>query len=174
MDHYIPVLLIAGLASLGMAFMPAVAKRTGISYSLIYIAIGAITYLVVGDWLPSPLPASNNELTVHLTELIVIVSLMGTGIKIDRGFSFRNWSSPLRLILIAMVLCILACVLMGMLMLDLALPAALLLGAVLVPTDPVLASDVQVGPPNEKLKSEAKFALTSEAGLNDGFAFPFT
>jgi NhaP-type Na+/H+ or K+/H+ antiporter len=72
------------------------------------------------------------------------------------------------------VLCIIACVFLGMFMLNLALPVALLLGAVLVPTDPVLASDVQVGPPNERYKSETKFALTSEAGLNDGFAFPFT
>ncbi|WP_225874696.1 cation:proton antiporter [Pedobacter hiemivivus] len=113
-------------------------------------------------------------MTLRLTELILIISLMGTGIKIDRSFSFRNWSSPLRLISIAMLLCIAACVLMGILVLNLALPAALLLGAVLVPTDPVLASDVQVGPPNEKYKSETRFALTSEAGLNDGFAFPFT
>jgi NhaP-type Na+/H+ or K+/H+ antiporter len=174
MNHYIPVLLIAGLASFGMAFMPAVSKRTGVSYSLIYVAIGIIIYLIMGDSLPSPLPTLNNEVTVHLTELIVIISLMGTGIKIDRSFSFRRWSSPMRLILIAMVLCIIACVLLGTYMLNLALPAALLLGAVLVPTDPVLASDVQVGPPNEKYKSETKFALTSEAGLNDGFAFPFT
>jgi NhaP-type Na+/H+ or K+/H+ antiporter len=51
---------------------------------------------------------------------------------------------------------------------------ALLLGAVLAPTDPVLASDVQVGPPGEEEEDEVRFALTSEAGLNDGLAFPFT
>jgi NhaP-type Na+/H+ or K+/H+ antiporter len=174
MDQYIVVLFIAGLASLGMAFMPAISKRIGISYSLIYVAIGIIIYLILGDNLPSPIPALNKNITTHLTELIVIISLMGTGIKIDRGFSFNKWSSPLRLILISMILCIVACVLLGFFALDLGLPAALLLAAVLVPTDPVLASDVQVGPPNEKFKSEAKFALTSEAGLNDGFAFPFT
>lgn len=109
-----------------------------------------------------------------MTELIVIISLMGTGIKIDRRFSFKHWSSSLRLILIAMVLCIGVAVALGMWLLSLALPAALLIGAVLAPTDPVLASDVQVGPPNEKRKSETRFALTSEAGLNDGLAFPFT
>jgi NhaP-type Na+/H+ or K+/H+ antiporter len=174
MDDYILILLIAGLASLGMAFMPTVSKRTGVSYSLIYMVVGIIIYLAIGDWLPSPLPSSNNEVTLHLTELIVIISLMGTGIKIDRSFSFRHWSTTLRLILIAMLLCIVACVILGTFMLHLALPAALLLGAVLAPTDPVLASDVQVGPPNEKLKSETRFALTSEAGLNDGLAFPFT
>lgn len=174
MDSYILFLLIAGLTSWGMAFMPAVSKRTGVSYSLIYVVLGIIIYLLIGDYLPSPLPAENKKVTIHLTELIVIISLMGTAIKIDRSFSLRNWSSPLRLIFIAMLLGILACILLGILLLNMAIPAAILLGAVLVPTDPVLASDVQVGPPNEKYKSETKFALTSEAGLNDGFAFPFT
>jgi NhaP-type Na+/H+ or K+/H+ antiporter len=53
--------------------------------------------------------------------------------------------------------------------------AALLLGAALAPTDPVLASDVQVGEPTDEEDSEdeVRFALTSEAGLNDGLAFPF-
>jgi NhaP-type Na+/H+ or K+/H+ antiporter len=63
--------------------------------------------------------------------------------------------------------------LFGIGFLSLSLPSAILLGAVLAPTDPVLASDVQVGPPNDKTKSETKFSLTSEAGLNDGMAFPF-
>lgn len=174
MDQYFLIMLITGIASLGMAFMPAIAKRTRISYSLIYVAIGIIIYLLWPEHLPTPLPEKNIELTLHLSELIVIISLMGAGIKIDRRFSLRAWSTPLRLIFIAMILCITACVLMGMLLVNLALPAALLIGAVLAPTDPVLAEDVQVGPPNEKGKSETRFALTSEAGLNDGMAFPFT
>jgi NhaP-type Na+/H+ or K+/H+ antiporter len=57
--------------------------------------------------------------------------------------------------------------------LGLGMAAALLLGAVLAPTDPVLASDVQVGPPDTGVEDEVRFALTSEAGLNDGLAFPF-
>ncbi len=55
----------------------------------------------------------------------------------------------------------------------LAWPAAILLGACLAPTDPVLAADVQVGPPQTGEEDEARFALTSEAGLNDALAFPF-
>ncbi|MGA9651395.1 cation:proton antiporter [Pedobacter sp.] len=80
----------------------------------------------------------------------------------------------LRLILIAMLLAIIISALLGIFVLGLTLSAALLLGAVLAPTDPVLAADVQVGPPNERGKSEPRFALTSEVGLNDGMAFPFT
>ncbi|MGF1924632.1 MAG: cation:proton antiporter, partial [Bacteroidia bacterium] len=174
MNQYILLMLLAGAASLGMAFMPAVTKKTGISYALFYVAIGAALYLLWPNTLPSPLPQDNNSLVMHLTELIVIISLMGTGIKIDRSFSFKHWSTPLRLLSVAMMLCIVACVFLGYILLELALPAAVLLGAVLAPTDPVLAADVQVGPPNGKQKSETRFALTSEAGLNDGLAFPFT
>ncbi|RZM08426.1 MAG: sodium:proton antiporter, partial [Pedobacter sp.] len=104
MNQYIAVLLVAGLSSLGMAYMPAIAKLTRISYSLIYVIAGALVYLAWPDLLPSPLPDSSNDLTVHVTELIVIISLMGTGIKIDRRFSFKNWSSTLRLIFVAMIL----------------------------------------------------------------------
>ena len=174
MNQYLSLLLVAGIAGLGMAFMPAVTKKTKISYSLIYVAAGALIYLLFPGWLPSPVPYLNSGITVHVTEFIVIISLMGAGIKLDRNFSWRNWSSPLRLIFFAMLLSIALCSVLGVFMLEFALPAALLIGAVLAPTDPVLAADVKVGPPNEKWKSETKFALTAEAGLNDGFAFPFT
>ncbi|WP_226576753.1 cation:proton antiporter, partial [Acuticoccus sediminis] len=50
---------------------------------------------------------------------------------------------------------------------------ALLLGAVLAPTDPVLAGDIRVGPPSEGSEHPVRFTLTTEAGLNDGLAFPF-
>ena len=80
----------------------------------------------------------------------------------------------MKLVSIAMLLCIAGASLLGYSMLGLDLATAILLGAVLAPTDPVLAADVQVGPPNEKIKSETKFSLTAEAGLNDGMAFPFT
>ncbi|WP_231459933.1 MULTISPECIES: sodium:proton antiporter [unclassified Pedobacter] len=174
MNQYLILMLIAGIASIGMAFIPTISSRIGISYAIVYVGIGVLFYLIWPKALPSPLPDKDNSLVVHLTELIVIISLMGTGIKIDRSFSFRSWATPLRLILLSMILAIGISTAMGILALGLSLPAALLLAAVLAPTDPVLAADVQVGPPNERGKSETRFALTSEAGLNDGLAFPFT
>lgn len=162
-----------GLAAMGMAWMPAISKKTGISYSVIYVAAGVALYALLGKYLPDPLPQHNKKLTLHLAELVVIISLMGTGIKIDREFSFKNWASPLKMISLAMMACICLAAFMGYTFLGLSLASAVLLGSVLAPTDPVLASDVQVGPPNSKLKSETKFTLTAEAGLNDGMAFPF-
>src|SRR5690606_4141611 len=104
MDKYFLLLALIGLAVFGMAWMPAITKRTGISYSVIYLAIGALLYLCLPGYLPVPLPGHHEELTVHLMELVVIISLMGTGIKIDRSFSLRNWSSPLKLATIAMLI----------------------------------------------------------------------
>ena len=63
--------------------------------------------------------------------------------------------------------------LLGWWMLGLGFGCALLLGGALAPTDPVLAGDVQVGPPGSEETDEVRFALTSEAGLNDAVAFPF-
>jgi NhaP-type Na+/H+ or K+/H+ antiporter len=173
MDQYILMVLLIGVAGFGMSIMPAVTKKTGISYSIIYVAAGVLIYLILPDYLPKISPLDDSKITIHLSELIVIISLMGTGLKIDRVFSFSKWSTPLKLIGIAMLMCMVVCCLLGYYMLGLALPSAVLIAAVLAPTDPVLAADVQVGPPQEKAKSETKFALTSEAGINDGMAFPF-
>ncbi len=174
MDKYILLLTIIGIAAFAMAWMPAITKRTGISYSIIYVLAGVIIYALFPSYLPTPLPDRNQEVTVHLSEMVVIISLMGTGIKIDRSFTLKNWASPLKLVSVAMLLCIAGGALIGHYLLGLDVAAAVLLGAVLAPTDPVLASDVQVGPPNEGIKSETKFTLTAEAGMNDGMAFPFT
>jgi NhaP-type Na+/H+ or K+/H+ antiporter len=132
-----------------------------------------VLYTLIPTRLIEPDPVKYNDMAMYFTEIVVIISLMGAGIKIDRPFSFKNWSSPLRLISFAMLISIAAAAFLGIALLGLNIATAILLGAVLAPTDPVLASDVQVGPPNDEKKSETKFSLTAEAGLNDGMAFPF-
>ncbi|GAB2769073.1 cation:proton antiporter [Rhabdobacter roseus] len=173
MDNYFIVIALIGLAALGMAWMPLLTKKTKVSYAILYVLFGGLIY-TFSESLPLPNPIRHQEYTVHLTELVVIITLMGTGLKIDRPFSVENWALPLRLISLTMVLSIALITLIGWSLLGFNLASALLLGAVLAPTDPVLASDVQVGPPREKKEDEVRFALTAEAGLNDGMAFPFT
>lgn len=174
MDSYITILIVIGLAALGMAWMPAFTKATKISYSILYVAAGAVLYALAGGFLPLPDPISENTITVRFTEIIILVSLMGSGLKIDRPFSFKNWRVPLRLVSITMLLSIAAVTALGYYWLGFGLAAAALLGAVLAPTDPVLAADVQVGAPTEGDHTHSKMALTAEAGMNDGTAFPFT
>lgn len=173
-SSYIIIITIIGLAALGMAWMPSISKKTNISYSIIYVLFGMLLYIFLGKLLPLPDPISNNTLTLRLTELVVIVSLMGTGLKIDRPFTWRNWTVPFRLVSITMVLSIFLVAALAVWMLRFDWPSAILLGAVLAPTDPVLAGDVQVGPPLEEKENKVRFSLTAEAGMNDGTAFPFT
>ncbi|NEU07114.1 sodium:proton antiporter [Flavihumibacter sp. R14] len=172
MDEYVLIISIIGLAALAMAWMPAITAKTGISYSIIYVAFGALLYTIF-DFLPVPDVDRYEEYAVHITELVVIISLMGSGLKIDQPFSFRGWRVPFRLVIFTMVLCIGAVAVSSWWVFKFDWASALLLGAVLAPTDPVLASDVQVGPPHEEEVDNVRFSLTAEAGLNDGTAFPF-
>lgn len=167
-------MLLVGLAAISMAWMPTISKKTRISYSMVFVLIGMAMFALLRHVLPLPHPLNDNEITLHLTELVVIISLMGSGLRIDEPFSFRQWRIPLRLVSFTMVLSIALVTVGGVYLLGLSWPASLLLGAVLAPTDPVLASDVQVAPPNTPDANEVKFNLTAEAGMNDGSAFPFT
>lgn len=105
-------------------------------------------------------------------EFAVIIALFGTGIRIDNLAIFKIWRPTIGLLVVAMPLCIWFVAYLG-LTAGLSLGAAIILAAILVPTDPVLAADVQVGPPLEGGEHPIRFALTTEAGLNDGLAFPF-
>lgn len=108
-----------------------------------------------------------------VSELCVIVGLFGVGLRIDRVFDLPRWGPTIRLLAIAMPLTILGVAALGWQAAGMTLAGALLLGSVLAPTDPVLAGDVQVGRPTEGGEHPVRFTLTTEAGLNDGLAFPF-
>jgi sodium/hydrogen antiporter len=174
MDSYVILLTVVGAAILAAAVLPGLLTRVPISLPMVYVAVGALLF-----WLPldlqGPRPGSDSPSAERLTELVVIVSLMGAGLKLSRPVGWRAWGSTWRLLGVTMPLTIAAIAVLGTVVLGLPLPAAVLLGAVLAPTDPVLASDVQIkGPADDDASDEVRFALTSEAGLNDGLAFPFT
>jgi len=122
---------------------------------------------VVPDPRVSPLPW---EL---VSELTVIVALFGAGMRIDSLRPLRRWWPTTRMLAVAMPITIFAVAGLSVWIVELTLAGAILLGAVLAPTDPVLAAEVQVGPPQEGAEHPVRFALTTEAGLNDGLAFPF-
>ncbi|QKK33398.1 cation:proton antiporter (plasmid) [Rhizobium indicum] len=173
MDLYIVTLTILGVVVLLTAWLPLMMRRLPLSLPIACLAIGALL-----AWSPFPLlprfnPLENREFTERMTEIVVIVALMGAGLKLDRPIGWKPWMTTSRLLGIAMPLTIVALAFLGSWILGLGAASALLLGACLAPTDPVLASDVQVGPPQTGEEDEVRFALTSEAGLNDGLSFPF-
>ncbi|MBC6609285.1 cation:proton antiporter [Hymenobacter sp. BT507] len=172
MSLYNIVLVLLGISIMGVAWLPPVMDKYPLSYPIVFIGLGLAAYsLPLG--LPDPIPLHNNELATHLFELCVIVALTGTGLKIDRSFSLRKWRMPLLLVLVLMLLTIASFALAAWWLLAIAPAPAVLLAATLAPTDPVLAGDVQVGDPGEGQEDTVRFALTAEAGMNDGLAFPF-
>ncbi|CAL9467946.1 hypothetical protein SUDANB95_02757 [Actinosynnema sp. ALI-1.44] len=168
-----------GVATLLAALLPRVLGRLPVSMPMVFLAAGAVTFAVVGS-LPDPDPVRHGVATLHLTELCVIVSLMGAGLALNRPVGLRRWATTWRLLAVTMPLSVVAVGVLGWGVLGWGVASAVLLAAVVAPTDPVLASEVQVAEPAEdpddpgSTEDEARFALTSEAGLNDGLAFPFT
>ena len=174
MDPYIGVITGFGLLVLLTAWLPMLLKELPLSLPILCVAFGATIFAV--PILPGVLPHPQEQLnlTERLTEFVVIVALMGAGLKLDRSLSWKTSRITFRLLAFAMPLTILALTFLAHTLLGLGIAAALLLAAALAPTDPVLASDVQVGPPRQgEEEDEVRYALTSEAGLNDGLAFPF-
>lgn len=171
-DPYIVLLTGVGVLIALVAWLPLALRRLPISLPIVCIAIGGLLFGTRYTGI-DPSPSAHPYVTERLTEFVVIIALMGAGLKIDRVFSFRHWGMAWRLLLVTMPLSILAIVGVAHWVLGFGAVAALLLAASLAPTDPVLAADVQVGGPTEGGEDTVRFALTSEAGLNDGFAFPF-
>ena len=172
MNWYMVLLGGLGLLILAVAWLPALVRGFPLSLPIACVALGFALFSIPGTG-PDPNPLAHPHLTERLTEVTLIVALMGAGLKLNRPLGWRPWASTWRLLGLAMPLSIAGIALLGSGLLGLTAAGALLLGAALAPTDPVLASSVQVGPPQDPEEDEVRFALTSEAGLNDGLAFPF-
>ncbi|WP_030863551.1 cation:proton antiporter [Streptomyces sp. NRRL S-37] len=163
-----------GAGALGAAVLPRLVARRPLSLPLVFLVCGVALQL-----LPLPMPeidpVADRTWVEHVTEICVIVSLMGAGLALNRPFGRRRWQGTWRQLGVTMPLTIAAVGLLAWGLLDWPPVAALLLAAVLAPTDPVLASEVRVGAPtdSEHDEDEVRFTLTGEAGLNDGLAFPF-
>ncbi len=163
-----------GAVALGAAVLPRLLARRPLSLPLVFLALGAAVQL-----LPLPLPeidpVADGVWVEHLAEICVVLSLMGAGLALNRPFGRLRWQGVWRQLGITMPLTIAAVAALAWGLLDWPAAAALLLAAVLAPTDPVLASEVRVGEPTdaEHDEDEVRFTLTGEAGLNDGLAFPF-
>lgn len=173
-DHYL-ILAGLGFATLVMAWLPSISEKIKISFPIILLLIGFLLYMLNLP-LSWPDPLWRDEGLMYFSEAIVIVALMGAGLKIGTITSWKVWKRPLLLVFITMPLSMACAYFMGTYFLAFSVPASLLLAAILAPTDPVLAAEVQLDEPTREKEPEDKrrFTLTTEAGLNDGMAFPFT
>jgi sodium/hydrogen antiporter len=171
-DGHWLLLLAAGIMALLAAIIPVILKKMHISAPIVYLAIGGIAFFVFGYHVVKPL--QQLEEIKYITEFVILVALTNAGLRIKQPFKWATWKYSFRLLLIAMPLTIIAATFLGWWIMGFAPAAALLFGALISPTDPVLASELQTSDPGEEDTSKIKLGLTSEAGINDGLAFPFT
>ncbi len=163
-------LLLIGALLLMRGLTATLLQRSPVTSSILYLVFG----LLVG---PSALhlfhfnPLQQSALLLTLTEVAVLISLFSAGVKMPVPFTWPRWRAPLRLATLSMAITVALVAAFGCFVLDLPLGAGVLLGAILAPTDPVLATDVQVRHSGDR--DLLRFTLTSEAGMNDGSAFPF-
>ena len=163
-------MLLAGALLILMALVGSAMDRLPLSPALIYLLIGMMLGPSVFNVVSFD-PRAHIEVFNILCEVVVVISLFTVGLKLRTSARDPHWWLPLRLATLSMLVCIAAVTAVGVWMLHLPLGAAVLLGAILAPTDPVLASDIQVRHADDR--DRARFALTGEGGLNDGAAFPF-
>lgn len=162
--------LIVGGLLLARGLTETVLTRSPITPAMLYLALG----LLLG---PSLLdlfhfnPLKEAGLLKVLTEIVVLISLFSAGVKMPAPVSFFRWRAPLLLATVSMTLTVGMVAGFAYFALGLPLGAGVLLGAILAPTDPVLATDVQTRHPGDR--DPLRFTLTCEAGMNDGSAFPF-
>lgn len=171
------LLAVVGVLALSAVVLPLALRERLISFPIVIVAVGALLASVVDPGTFDPV--ARGFLAEHLSEFAIVLALTGLGLSIDRPITWWGWLTTWRLLAFTMPLSILAAAGLGWWALGLPPAVALLFGAALAPTDPVLAVDVQTGPPttgdpDADETDEVRFGLTSESALNDGLAFPFT
>lgn len=162
--------LIVGALLVLMALSATVMQRLPLSTAMLYLLVGLAVSPLGLDMLTAD-PMRHTVLLERMAEVVVLLSLFTAGLKLSPGLRDRRWVLPVRLALNSMVVTVALVTAAAWLLLDLPLGACVLLGAILAPTDPVLASDVQLTHAADR--DRLRFALTGEGGLNDGTAFPF-
>ena len=157
------LMLARGLCATSIARLP-------VSSSIVYLAVGLILGpMVLGVF--SFDPTKQTHLLETLTEIAVLISLFSAGVKMPVPITLKRWGTPIRMAWVSMSLTVGLVAAFTHYVLGMPLGAGILLGAILAPTDPVLATDVQIRHAGDS--DQLRFALTSEAGMNDGSAFPF-
>src|SRR3954447_18804619 len=165
-----PWFIVSGVLFVVMALSNTVLERLPVTTSLLYLLVGvALGPLGVG--LLHIDPMKDAELLERITEIALIISLFTAGLKLRAPLRDPQWYFPLRLATVSVIVTAGLIALAGVYGLGLPVGAAILLGGILAPTDPVLASGIQVEDAFDR--DHLRFSLTGEAALNDGTTAPF-
>jgi len=162
--------LLIGCLMLARGLAATTISRLPVTSAIVYLAFGLMLGPVVLGVFRFAAVEQSHVLEI-LTEIAVLISLFSAGVKMPVPITFKRWGPSFRLAWVSMSITVALVAAFGHYVLGLPIGAGILLGAILAPTDPVLATDVQVRHAGDA--DALRFTLTSEAGMNDGSAFPF-
>jgi NhaP-type Na+/H+ or K+/H+ antiporter len=160
----------AGCMLVLVALSSTVIERSPASPAMVYLALGMLAGPLGADVVRLDL-AAEAPLIELLAELAVLISVFVAGLKMATSIEDGRWALPVRLAFLTLTFTIALVASIAVFGCGFGLALAILLAAIVAPTDPVLASDVHVS--HERDRDKLRFSLTGEAGLNDGTAFPF-
>ena len=165
-------LLLVGTVLLAMCLLELHVTRLPMSPAIVYLAVGWVAGWMVQDRIHTPPTAPERaDMLVIITEIALLISLFAVGLQVRVPWTFKGWRVAAILASLSMIVTIGLAALAGWwLMPGLGLAGALLLAGILAPTDPVLASEVQMRSKNDR--DAVRISLTAEGGLNDGTALP--
>ena len=161
--------LIFGALLIFMGLVGSSLKRLPLSAAMVYLGIGFLVGPSGIGFLAMTLPDDVTRLRIA-AEIGLLISLFAIGLRLRVPPTDRRWMLPLRLGVVAMIFTVASIAALGMLVLHLSLGVAVLLGAMIAPTDPVLAHDVGVRDAGDV--ELVRFSLSGEGGINDGTAYP--
>lgn len=155
---------------LAMGLLAPLMRRMLLPTAIVYLAVGMVVGPTVLDLFHFN-PLKESAVLGVLAEAAVLLALFAAGMKMPAPLIWSRWRTPILLAFLSMAITVGLVAAFGHYVLGFPLGAAVLLGAIVAPTDPVLATDVQVRHPADR--DRLRFVLTCEAGMNDGAAFPF-
>jgi NhaP-type Na+/H+ or K+/H+ antiporter len=159
-------IVVLGLLLVAGALIAGVARRSFLSLTAIFVVAGFV--LGAGGFEVLEFDPRSGFVEI-LAVVALILILFRDGLEVDAEMLQREWRLPFRKLALAMPLtgALVACA--AKLLTDLSWTEALLLGALLSPTDPVLSSSVVTNPRVPRL---VRHSLNLESGMNDGLALP--
>src|SRR5947209_7963903 len=166
LEHFPATLALIGIVVLVSSLLSGWVDRTGLPQVAIFLLLG----LVLGPWGLGLLDLTLRSTPLQvISTLALVLVLFSDAIGVDIGEARRNQRLALFVLgpgtlLPAMLISSAAWLLLGI-----SIPAALVLGAALASTDPVLLRSLVRRP---ELPSDARIALRLESGMNDVVLLP--
>jgi sodium/hydrogen antiporter len=174
MDQLNVVLFVVGALALGLGLISRLIRRIPISEPLVAVLLGVAIGPIGLGVVDLGGSGDGRRVLEEGARITLAIGLMAVALRLPVAELRAAWRSIALLICVLMPMMWLASGLLGWLLLGLPVLLAALLGAVLTPTDPVVASTIVVGDFAERrVPARLRRAVSAESGFNDGLTVPF-